>query len=216
MAHMPVRVVGAVPTTSSGTFLEISSLAAVKNVIIVNDSPIPVQLEPAGAISGTWNFVDSLTVSGAPVSTGDSLGQTLSVTMAAQTPASSSWSNMPTILSSLFNNFLSVQQVDLTHYRQARLVAVRTTAVTTAAPASYMFIGSSATGSLTTADYTSIDGAPHGTKVLISGTASNFLTSAWADILPAKKADMFINVVGSGGDGSLDPAFGLIACQFRT
>lgn len=46
MVELAVRVVGVVPgTTSSGTVPKISSLANVTNIVIVNDSPIPVVLE---------------------------------------------------------------------------------------------------------------------------------------------------------------------------
>ena len=41
------------------------------------------------------------------------------------------------------------------------------------------------------------------------------VSSAWINLVAGAKADVFIGLIGSGGDGALDPAFGSIVAQFR-
>jgi len=41
------------------------------------------------------------------------------------------------------------------------------------------------------------------------------LVTSWIDLAAGAKADVFITLDGSGGDGVLDPAFGNIYAQFK-
>jgi hypothetical protein len=44
---------------------------------------------------------------------------------------------------------------------------------------------------------------------------NTFLATNWINLVAGAKADVFIAVLGSGGDGALDPAFGQIAAEFK-
>ena len=74
---LPINVVGTIDAaTTSGLPTTVFSKAAVKNVVIVNQSPLEVNLlggiDPVVAATGT--FSQSLTVSGIPVVTTDQVG----------------------------------------------------------------------------------------------------------------------------------------------
>jgi hypothetical protein len=46
-------------------------------------------------------------------------------------------------------------------------------------------------------------------------TTNTILSTSWIDLVAGAKADIFLSLVGSGGDGVLDPAFGQIIAQFK-
>ena len=45
--------------------------------------------------------------------------------------------------------------------------------------------------------------------------ASTAVESAWVNLGTLAKADVYVAIVGQGGDGALDPTFGFVEVQFR-
>jgi hypothetical protein len=50
---------------------------------------------------------------------------------------------------------------------------------------------------------------------LAVNNTNQLLETAWIDLVAGAKADVFIALMGSGGDGAIDPIFGMIAAEFR-
>jgi len=46
-------------------------------------------------------------------------------------------------------------------------------------------------------------------------TTNTVIVSNWIDLAAGAKADVFLAIAGSGGDGVLDPLFGRISAQFK-
>jgi hypothetical protein len=44
---------------------------------------------------------------------------------------------------------------------------------------------------------------------------NSFLETEWINLAAGAKADVFVALVGSGGDGALDPAFGAVVAEFK-
>jgi hypothetical protein len=44
---------------------------------------------------------------------------------------------------------------------------------------------------------------------------NSFLETEWVNLAAGAKADVFVALVGSGGDGALDPAFGAVVAEFK-
>jgi len=62
------------------------------------------------------------------------------------------------------------------------------------------------------ANYSDIGASEVSVAVNVNNT---FLDTGWINLVAGAKADVFIAVLGSGGDGTLDPAFGQIAAEFK-
>jgi len=50
---------------------------------------------------------------------------------------------------------------------------------------------------------------------LACNSANAFSETAWIDLISGARADVFLALLGSGGDGILDPAFGTIVAEFK-
>ena len=44
---------------------------------------------------------------------------------------------------------------------------------------------------------------------------NSFLATAWINLAAGAKADVYVDIVGSGGDAALDPAFGSVVAEFK-
>ena len=53
-------------------------------------------------------------------------------------------------------------------------------------------------------------------EVSVATNVNNtFLDTGWINLASGAKTDVWIDLLGSGGDGTLDPAFGTIVAIFR-
>ena len=112
----------------------------------------------------------------------------------------------------LFNgSHQHVQRVDLTSFTQVRLI-VNKQAVAGAA-ASKIRLGFNAAFQTAVANYAAIGSSEVAATPL--NVTNTIVASAWINLVAGAKADVFIALIGSGGDGTLDPAFGSIVAQFR-
>lgn len=66
--------------------------------------------------------------------------------------------------------------------------------------------------STTVGDYSDIGTSEVSAAV---NTTNTVLATNWIDLAAGAKADVYIAVVGSGGDGAIDPVFGSISAQFK-
>jgi hypothetical protein len=68
------------------------------------------------------------------------------------------------------------------------------------------------TFSTTVGDYSDIGTSEVSVAV---NTTNTVLSTSWINLAANAKADVFVAVVGSGGDGALDPGFGSVIAQFK-
>jgi len=134
----------------------------------------------------------------------------LVVPFCTSTAANAAWTNMPAAESFLFASHRVVTKVDLTNFTQCRLVVNKQ--ATAGAASSILFVKYRTAFDTTATNYLAIGALA--VQVAIN-VQNSVLASAWVDLVAGAKADVFLTVNGSGGDGVLDPGFGSISVQFR-
>ena len=134
----------------------------------------------------------------------------LAVPMCAATAAANAFTNMPAAETFLFSSHRHVVRVDLTNFTQVRLVVNKQ--ATAGAAASKLYAKYRTAFDVTVANYSAIGVSAVEVAVNVQNTV---LSTAWTDLVAGAKADVFVCVAGSGGDGVLDPAFGSILLEFK-
>lgn len=116
---------------------------------------------------------------------------------------------MPAADTFLFSSARHIQLVDLNGFNYCRLKVNKLT--TAGAASSALELRYATTYSTTVGNYAQL-----GTSAVSVGinVQNQYLDTGWIEIAPDAKTDVFIAVVGSGGDGALDPAFGNISAAF--
>ena len=140
---------------------------------------------------------------------GGGAGQ-LSLALHCESDAAATWSNMPVAATFLFGSHRHITKADLSGYTQCRLIANKQG--TAGAAASKLMLRYAASFSTTVGSYSDIGTSEVSVAVNVT---NNVLDSGWVNLAAGAKADVFIAVVGSGGDGVLDPQFGSIKAQFK-
>ncbi len=163
-------------------------------------------LAPASG-GGTTNFLRADGTWAAPGGGGGG-GGTLRVTMFAGN--SVTWTNMPAAAAIFAGNTSYIQKADLTNFTQCRLLVNKTSVA--GAAASILEIEYSTTYTQTAASYLSISTVPATVAVNV---ANEYRDSGWQTLVAGAKADVFLAVIGSGGNGTLDPQFGHVVVEFR-
>lgn len=136
------------------------------------------------------------------------------VELAVPVLAALAWTNMPAALSFWLSTATvakGVTKVDLTGFTQVRLLVNKQG--TAGAAASKLILRYKASPfTQTVANYSDI-GA---TEVSVATNVQNaFLETAWINLVAGAQADVFLALLGSGGDGVLDPAFGAVTAEFK-
>jgi hypothetical protein len=120
------------------------------------------------------------------------------------------WSNMPSAISFYDGSNAFITAAELTNFTQVRLLINK---LGTAGAAGSIIILRYNTSYTQNANLWSTIGT---TSVQLSVNNTNqFLETAWIDLVAGAKADVFIALMGSGGDGAADPIFGMITAEFR-
>lgn len=145
---------------------------------------------------------------------GGSRGSQILIPFATTDIANMVWTNQPVALSFWMSSATSgkgVIRVDLTNYTQVRLMVNK---LNTAGATDSKLILRYKTGSWSTAvaDYLNIGVSEVSVPINVQNT---FLETSWIDLVPEAKADVLITLLGSGGDGVIDPIFGYIAATFK-
>jgi len=116
------------------------------------------------------------------------------------------WTNMPAAETELPTSPRYRTKVDLTNYRQARMVVnVLTAGATTPAKLLVQYSTDETT-------WYYLDGSS-GPSVNIDATGVK--VGSWVNLTSGAKADVFLRIVGIDGDGVADPQFNEITVQFK-
>ena len=124
------------------------------------------------------------------------------------------WTNMPAALSFWLSTATVAKgttRVDLTNYTQVRLL-VNKQGTAGAAAAKLILRYKAAPWTQVVANYSDIGASEVSVAINVQ---NSFLDSGWINLAAGAKADVFIDLLGSGGDGTVDPAFGYIAAAFK-
>ena len=117
------------------------------------------------------------------------------------------WTNMPQAVTEFFGSTWARNQFNLTYFTSARMVATMAVAASLNA---YLFAQVSSDTLLTWGGLGSATTSP---SVFIDSAA--FLrTGNWVALAAGRRGDMYIRVMGSGGDSAIDPQFGHVGIQF--
>lgn len=124
--------------------------------------------------------------------------------------AQATWTNMPLAAALLGDHHRHVARADLTGYSQTRLLVNK---MGTAGVAGAKFIlRYRISYSTTAADYS--DAGVSEISCAIDAT-DTYVSSSWIDLVAASKADVWLAIIGTGGDGAVDPQYGSIRAEFR-
>ena len=135
----------------------------------------------------------------------------LHTTIHAEADASATYSNMPAANSFLFNSHRHITEVDPTGMTYVRLKVNKQS--TAGASGAKLRLCYSPTFSTSVASYSDIGVSEVSVNI---NTANAYLDSGWVELRQELFSydDIFIAVIGSGGDGALDPQFGNISVSF--
>ena len=118
------------------------------------------------------------------------------------------WTNMPSAETILFNVNVNRFGLDLTPFTQMRWSFWLNVMGSAGAK---LFVQWAATE---TGTYAAIDGAA-GTELAIDSGGTARKRSGWVNLAAGARADVFVRIAGSGGDGVADPGFGSMYLEFR-
>lgn len=126
------------------------------------------------------------------------------------TAANHTWTNMPLAETLLLTNSSHIQLVDLTNFTQVRLhVNKLGTAGVSGSKLRLKYLTSFST---TVGSYLEIGASEVSVPI---NTANVYATSGWINLVAGAKADVYVCVAGSGGDGVVDPILGTIFAEFK-
>lgn len=124
--------------------------------------------------------------------------------------ANVAWTNMPSAVTFFAGSHRFATKVDLTDYTECRLIVNKQ--ATAGAAASIVRLRYIAAFNTTVSNWLQIGASSVQVAVNVQNTV---LDSGWIALAAGAQADVFITLDGSGGDGVLDPGFGVISAQFR-
>jgi hypothetical protein len=204
---------GVVKTRYSGSAVEVVNLSkaqSLTNKTFDSTSTIPAASITSGTIatarlgSGT---ADKTTVlrgdqTYAPVQ--------MAVWFYAVASATATWTNMPAADTLFLGNARHITKADLTYFSQVRLCCNK---IGTAAHAgATLHLRYHTVFSSTVSDFVIIGSS----AVSVAVDASNtYLDSGWINLVSGAKADVFLALVGNGGNGAVNPQFGATVAYFR-
>ena len=136
----------------------------------------------------------------------------LNATIHGSANAAATWTNMPAADTFLFGSHRHVMTIDLSGLTEVRLKVNKQ--ATAGAAGSKLILRFAQTFSTSVANYADIGVTEVSVPI---DTTNTVLESGWIDIngdvLP--NDDVFLAVIGSGGNGTLDPQFGTISASFH-
>lgn len=189
---------GGAPTTAD--YLVGTAQAGLSAEIVVGTAP-------GGELGGTW-AAPSVDVVHAGTT-----HATQRLMMHCPLLSASPWTNMPAALSFWLGTATAakhIQKVNLTNYTQVRLLVFKSS---TAGPAgSKLILRYRTTFSQTATDYSDIGTSEVSVAINVQ---NSFLDTGYINLAAGAKAEVFVALLGSGGDGVLDPAFGIVEAEFK-
>ena len=124
--------------------------------------------------------------------------------------ANITWTNMPAAVTFFSGSHRHVTRADLTNYSQVRFVVNKQG--TAGQSGSKLILRYRTAFSTTVGNYSDIGASEVSVAV---DTTNTVLSTAWTDLAAGAKADVFVCIAGSGGNGTIDPIFGSISAQFK-
>lgn len=125
-------------------------------------------------------------------------------------PAATTWASQPAALTEMRGLTTDRTKVDLASYTQARVtVAVGATAGNAGSTIAVQY----ATDGDTQAAWAYLDGASG--PAAASSTASKGAASGWVTLAAAAKGDVWLRVVGVGGNGTISPIYGNVTLHLK-
>ena len=110
----------------------------------------------------------------------------------------------------LANTDANIMKVDLTRFTQVKLT-VRVALGSASANTPKVRLRYSTSFTTTATNYSDIGTSEVGASL----TTAGFVDSGWIDLAAGAKADVYIAIIQTGGDGAADPALGLTHAHFR-
>jgi hypothetical protein len=208
-------------TFGATAYASVIAMPANRNLEIFQGSFRAVQLLD----TGQWKFNDYTSTTSFPGTAAGYLAFTSSgdiITVAAPGGSSgyyrisfgdaipNTWSNMPSTLQFFDSSAAFITVAELTAFTQVRLLINKLG--TSGATNSKIYLRYSTTYSQTASSYSAIGTS---SVELAINQSNQFLETAWINLATGAKADVFIALVGDGGDSAADPVFGMIAAEFR-
>lgn len=128
----------------------------------------------------------------------------------AEADANATFTNMPAADTFLFNSHRHIQLIDLTGMSFVRFKVNKQ--ATAGASGAKLTLKYSNLFSTSVGNYSDIGIAP---VELAVNVTNQYLDTGWVELdQSATNGDIYLAVVGSGGDGVLDPVFGTISVAF--
>jgi hypothetical protein len=121
------------------------------------------------------------------------------------------WTNMPSAVTFFGGSHRFATKINLTDYTQVRLIVNKQG--TAGAASSIVRLRYRTAFDATVGNWLQI-GESASVQVAVNVT-NTVLDSGWINLATGAKADVFVVLDGSGGDGVLDPVFGSLVAQFR-
>ena len=120
------------------------------------------------------------------------------------------WGSMPSALSFFDGSTAFITAAELTNFTQVRFMVNK---LGTAGNSGSILVLRYSTTYTQNVNLWSTIGT---SSVQVSINVTNsFLETAWIDLVAGAKGDVFLSVLGSGGNGSISPVFGMITAEFR-
>jgi hypothetical protein len=120
------------------------------------------------------------------------------------------WANMPNAVTFFDSSAAFIQEIDLSGFYQCRLLVNKLG--TSGAAASKLILRYRTAYSQTATAYSDIGTSEVSVATNVTNT---YLDSGWITLAAAARANVFVTVLGSGGDAAADPIFGHIIAVFR-
>lgn len=170
---------------------------------------------PAGQLTGTVATarLGSGTANASKVLRGDQTWSPvqLAIVLNAVASANVAFSAQPAADTLFLSSVRHIQKADLTNFSQVRFLVNKTG--NTGATGATLHLRYHTSYSTTVGDYVAI--GTSALSVAVDTASSVYLDTGWIDLASGAKADVFLAVVGAGGDASASPQFGAITAQFR-
>ena len=167
----------------------------------------PVSVSNGSGVSGNPTIsVDAATTS----AQGIDYIKPETVVINANPNAALTWTNMPAADTFFNGQDRCLMWKDLTRFTQARLIVNKQG--TAAVAGAKLHLRYYTASSFTVGDYLQIGTSEVAVAI---DTTNTILASSWVNLAAGAKADVVLAIVGSGGDGVVDPIFGHIAAEFR-
>lgn len=133
----------------------------------------------------------------------------MNMTIHGEADANGVFTNMPAAATFLFSSYRHVQLVDLDGFSIVRLKVNKQS--TAGQAGAKLILRFNETFSTTAGNYRDVGVSEVSVAI---DTTNTYLDSGWIDLHPDANGEVFIAVIGEGGNGTLDPAFGHISVAF--